>query len=219
LWCARDADARYRFNYQAMKSLNDDVQMRSDWLIPLCTGPERIKIDGRKAHPTQKPEALLHRVILASSRPGDLVLDPFFGSGTTGAVAQRLGRRYYGIENNPEYVRLASERLQAAAPAIDPALLALAGRREEPRVPFGTIVEGGWLRPGDTLCDQRRRYTARVAADGTIVSAELRGSIHQVGARVQNQPACNGWQFWCIERDGALVPIDVLREEARAERR
>ncbi len=219
LWCARDASSRYFFNYQAMKSLNDDLQMRSDWLIPLCTGAERIKANGRKAHPTQKPEALLHRVLLASTRPGDLVLDPFFGSGTTGAVAARLGRRYLGIENDPSYVRLATERIAGVQVAPAPDLLAVHGKREEKRVPFGAIVEGGWLRPGEVLWDERRRYTARVAADGTIVAAELRGSIHQVGARIQDQPACNGWQFWCVERDGRLVPIDVLRQQARAELR
>lgn len=219
LWCARDASSRYFFNYQAMKSLNDDLQMRSDWLIPLCTGAERIKANGRKAHPAQKPEALLRRVILASTRPGDLVLDPFFGSGTTGAVAARLGRRYLGIENDPSYVRLATERIAGEQVALAPDLLAVHGKREEKRVPFGAIVEGGWLRPGEVLCDERRRYTARVAADGTIVAAELRGSIHQVGARIQDQPACNGWQFWCVERDGQLVSIDVLRQQARAELR
>ena len=217
VWCARDKDARYRFNYEAMKNLNDDLQMRSDWLIPLCTGPERLKVNGRKAHPTQKPEALLHRVILASSSVGDVVLDPFFGSGTTGAVARRLGRRFIGIEVEPEYVRLADRRLADLPAAADAALLSTASRRQEPRIPFGWLVERGLIRPGEVLCDQRRRFSARVRADGTLATAEFHGSIHQVGARVQKAPACNGWQFWCTDVKGTLVPIDVLRQRLRAE--
>ncbi len=216
LWCARSQDARYTFNYEAMKALNDELQMRSDWLLPLCSGPERLKRDGRKAHPTQKPEALLHRVLLASTKPGDLVLDPFFGTGTTGAVAKRLGRRFIGIDRDEEYAALAAERLRAIEPAPAETVTTPA-KREEPRIPFGTLVERGLLKPGDVLFDATRRFKAKVRADGTLISAEARGSIHQVGAQVQGAPACNGWVFWHFEHQGKPVAIDVLRQRLRAE--
>jgi modification methylase len=217
LWCARGRGSRYTFNYEAMKALNDELQMRSDWLIPICGGPERLKdADGRKAHPTQKPEALLHRVLLASTRPGDIVLDPFFGSGTTGAVAKRLGRRFIGIERDPDYVALARARIAAVRPTT-PDLVALHSRRDAPRIPFGNLVERGLLRPGEVLCDATRRWTARVRPDGSVISAEHRGSIHFVGAQVQGAPACNGWAFWFADRNGQLVPIDRFRQQLRAE--
>jgi modification methylase len=217
LWCARSREARYTFNYEAMKALNDELRMRSDWLIPVCGGPERLKGgDGAKAHPTQKPEALLHRVLLASTRPGDIVLDPFFGTGTTGAVAKRLGRRFIGIERDPDYAALARERIAAVIPAADQAL-ALESRREAPRVPFGNLVERGLLQPGEVLVDERRRFSARVRADGSVISAEHRGSIHAVAAGVQGLSAYNGWAFWHVERDGSLVPIDRFRQQLRAE--
>jgi modification methylase len=218
LWCAKAKESRYTFNYEAMKALNDDLQMRSDWLLPLCNGPERLKDEnGRKAHPTQKPEALLHRVILATTKPGDLVLDPFFGTGTTGAVAKRLSRRWIGIERDPVYAEAARRRIAAVVPLSDPSLAATPSRRDEPRVPFGWLVERGLLSPGDVLQSPDRRWTARVRADGTLVTAEHRGSIHQVGALVQGAPACNGWQFWCFEAEGSLISIDVLRQKLRAE--
>ena len=217
IWCARGKDSRYRFNYEAMKNLNDDLQMRSDWLLPLCTGPERLKKDGKKAHPTQKPESLLHRVLLAATEGGDVVLDPFFGSGTTGAVAKKLGRRYLGIEREPEYVKLASERLSKVRQAADNDLLSTPAKRSQPRIPFGWLVERGIVKPGTTLTDHRRRHRAKVRADGTLVSADFKGSIHQVGAFVQKAPACNGWQFWHKEEKGKLVVIDVYRQKLRAE--
>jgi modification methylase len=217
IWCARDRNARHRFNHWAMKNLNENLQMRSDWLLAVCNGAERIKVDGRKGHPTQKPEALLHRVILAATDPGDLILDPFFGSGTTGAVARRLGRHYLGIDNNAEYVRLARERIAAIPSVSGEELLATPDKRSQPRIPFGWLVERGMVRPGATLVDCRRRHAARVAADGTIATADFRGSIHEVGARVQNAPACNGWQFWHVEINDRLVPIDVYRQQLRAE--
>jgi modification methylase len=216
LWCARSRESRYTFNYEAMKALNDELQMRSDWLIPLCGGPERLRgADGKKAHPTQKPEALLHRVLLASTRPGEVVLDPFFGTGTTGAVARRLGRHFIGIERDPAYVALARRRIAAVRPAPGE-LLALQSRREAPRVPFGSLVERGLLAPGEVLVDAGRRFAARVRPDGTLISAEHRGSIHFVAARVQGAPACNGWAFWHVERKGRLVLIDELRRDLRA---
>jgi modification methylase len=219
LWCARDKESRYSFNYEAMKSLNEGLQMRSDWLLPLCNGSERLKRDGKKAHPTQKPEALLYRVILAATKPGELVLDPFFGTGTTGAVAKRLGRRYLGIERDPDYAAIARERLAAIAGAAEAEVLHLPSKREAPRIPFGHLVERRLLAPGTLLFGPRRRWTAKVRADGSIVSAEHKGSIHQVGAAVQGAPACNGWTFWQVRVNGSgnLVPIDVYRQKLRAE--
>jgi len=172
--------------------------------------------DGRKAHPTQKPEALLHRILLASTKPGDLVLDPFFGTGTTGAVAKRLKRRFIGIERDPEYVQIARERISLVESAEPDAVIS-PQKRDEPRVPFGTLVEMGLVRPGEILFDERRRWTAKVRADGTLISAELRGSIHRVAAQVQGASACNGWAFWYVERKGAAVPIDWFRQQVRAE--
>ncbi|MBF0306234.1 MAG: site-specific DNA-methyltransferase [Alphaproteobacteria bacterium] len=218
LWCAKSADARYTFQYDAMKALNEGLQMRSDWLLPLCSGPERLKEEGRKVHPTQKPEALLYRVILASTRPGDVVLDPFFGTGTTGAVAKKLGRKWIGIERDPDYAAAARERIAKLREGDDLSALETPTRRAEPRIPFGTVLERGLLAPGEMLWDgERRRFSAKVRADGTLISTEHRGSIHQVGAAVQGAPACNGWTFWHFERDGKFQPIDLLRQQVRAE--
>jgi modification methylase len=219
IWCARDREQKkYTFNYDAMKALNDELQMRSDWLFPLCTGAERLKgLDGRKAHPTQKPEALLYRVILASTKPGDLVLDPFFGTGTTGVVAKRLGRRWLGIERDQDYAALARERLKATAENSEADIVASPSKRSEPRIPFGTLVERGLLEPGEVMFDQRRRWYARVRADGSVISDMARGSIHAVGAAVQGAPACNGWTFWHVERNGRPIVIDVFRQQVRAE--
>ena len=216
LWCARSRDSRHTFNHHAMKALNEDLQMRSDWLIPLCGGPERLKLEGKKAHPTQKPEALLHRVLMAATRKGDAVLDPFFGTGTTGAVAKRLGRRWLGIERDEAYAALARARIDAVEPAPFE-LVDSDEKRDQKRVPFGARGEQGLLRPGEILFDVRRRWTAKVRADGTLVSADGRGSIHQVAAQVQGAPACNGWEFWYVERKGQAVPIEYFRQQIRAE--
>jgi modification methylase len=195
-----------------MKALNDDIQMRSDWFIPLCTGPERLRNQhGLKLHPTQKPEALLHRVLLASTSPGDIVLDPFLGTGTTAAVAKRLHRHFIGIERHPAYAEAAIGRVRKTRPAPDDGLSGAVSKRDVPRVPFGSLVERGLLTPGTKLFDRMRRVSAVVTADGTVVSGAARGSIHKVGATVQNAPACNGWTFWHFERDGVLVPLDELR--------
>jgi modification methylase len=219
IWAARDAgQTRYTFNYEAMKALNDGLQMRSDWLLPICSGPERLKgTDGRKAHPTQKPEALLFRVILASSKPGDVVLDPFFGTGTTGAVAKRLGRHFVGIERDAAYAEAARKRLQGVAPLPPDALTVTKSKRAEPRVPFGMIVERGLIAPGTRLFDARGRLAARVRADGTLTARDADGSIHKLGAHVQGAEACNGWTFWHFETTGGLRPIDLLRQQVRAE--
>jgi modification methylase len=214
IWAARSAESKHRFNHTQMKALNDDLQMRSDWLIPLCTGGERLRdSEGRKLHPTQKPEALLHRVILASTRPGDVVLDPFLGSGTTAAVARRLGRRFVGIERDPGYAAAAEARIASVAPAPDEALAGAPSRREQPRIPFGTLVERGLIAPGDTLTDRHGRWTATVSVDGSLVCGTARGSIHAVGASVQEAPSCNGWTFWYVQRpDGSLKLLDDLRQ-------
>jgi modification methylase len=216
IWAARDRRARATFNYESLKALNDDLQMRSDWLFPICSGPERLKDGGgRKAHPTQKPEALLHRVLLASTKPGDVVLDPFFGTGTTGAVAKRLGRRYIGIERDRDYARAAEERITSVTPLAPSALETQRSKRSEPRVPFGAIVELRLLEPGTVLLDARARIRAEVKADGTLAYGGAQGSIHRLGAFVQGKSACNGWTFWHFEADGKLKPIDLLREQAK----
>ena len=217
IWAARGRDSRYRFNYQAMKSLNDDLQMRSDWTIPLCTGPERLRNQhGLKLHPTQKPEALLHRILLASTSPGDIVLDPFLGTGTTAAVAKRLHRHFIGIERHPAYAEAAIGRVRRVRPAPAEAAAGSPTKRDAVRVPFGSLVERGLVPAGTVLMDRHRRVRAVVAADGSLTSGELRGSIHQVGARLQNAPSCNGWTFWHLERGQALVPLDTIRTESAA---
>jgi modification methylase len=218
IWAARSEAARYTFNYEAMKALNDGLQMRSDWLIPLCTGSERLKDgSGAKAHPTQKPEALLHRVLVASTLPGDLVLDPFFGTGTTGAVAKRLGRRFVGIEREAAYVAAARARIAAVRPLDAEAATITPPKRSEPRVAFGQLVERGLLAPGEVLTSLNGARQAKVRADGTLIAADVRGSIHQVGAALEGAPSVNGWTYWHIRRDGVSVPIDVLRQRVRAE--
>ena len=220
IWAARSERSRYTFNYEAMKALNEGVQMRSDWVIPLCTGSERLKTAaGDKAHPTQKPEALLHRVLVGSTRPGDVVLDPFFGTGTTGAVAKRLRRRWIGIEREAGYRAVAEARLAAVRPLDGEAAAVTTPKRSEPRVAFGQLVERGLLAAGETLVSLNGRHAARIRADGTLVAAEVRGSIHQVGAALEGAPSCNGWTYWHVRRDGASVPIDFLRAQVRAEMR
>ena len=218
IWASKSQSSKYTFNYEAMKALNDDLQMRSDWLLPICNGGERLKNeDGKKAHPTQKPEALLHRVVLASTKVGDLILDPFFGSGTTGAVAKQLGRDFIGIERDPDYIELATRRIADTRRISETDLLETPSKREQPRIPFGWLVERGLLRPGEKLYGPKRRHAAKVRADGTIVTSDNRGSIHKMGAEVQGAPACNGWTFWHVDIEGKLVPIDVLRQKLRAE--
>ncbi|RMB04629.1 site-specific DNA-methyltransferase [Eilatimonas milleporae] len=218
IWAAKSADARgYTFNYHALKTMNDDVQMRSDWLIPICAGKERLKDGDKKTHATQKPEALLYRVLMASTKPGDVVLDPFFGTGTTGAVAKMLGRHFVGIERETAYIKAAQKRIAGVEPLDADVLSYTTGKREAPRVPFGQLVERGLIRPGEVLVDGRRRYTAKVRSDGSLIADRTKGSIHQVGAAVQGAPACNGWTFWHVEKRGELMPIDVFRQQLRGE--
>ena len=218
IWAARSqADRNYTFHYDLLKSGNEDVQMRSDWFIPLCTGGERIKDGkGRKAHPTQKPEELLARIILSSSNPGDLVLDPFFGSGTTGAVAKRLGRHYLGIERDPAYVKVAQNRIAAITPLDDPLLALGPSKRSEPRIPFSALIEAGLVQAGDVLRDGKGRFEAVIRPDGAILFGQIIGSIHKIGALAQGLPACNGWTFWHVAQGGSLVLIDDLRKTIRS---
>lgn len=217
IWAAKSQNARHTFNYEAMKALNGDVQMRSDWELPICTGNERLKEDGKKAHPTQKPETLLARVILASTKRGDVILDPFFGTGTTGAVAKRLNRHFIGIEQDEKYVAIARERIASVAPIESPDLLATEPKRAQPKVPFGSLIEHGFLKPGDMLFDSKKRFTARVRADGSLLTDNKQsGSIHVLGAKLQSLPSCNGWTFWHVERAGKPVLIDEFRSEIRA---
>ncbi len=219
IWAARDASTRnYTFNYEALKAGNDDVQMRSDWLFPLCTGEERLKgRNGKKLHPTQKPESLLARVILAASRPDDLVLDPFAGSGTTGAVARRLRRRFVGIERSADYAQAARARIAAVEPLPHEELASFVTAREAPRVPFSALIERGLVTPGVKLVDAKRRHRALVRADGALSLGEAVGSIHRIGALAQGLEACNGWTFWHIETPQGLMLIDVLRAQIRTE--
>src|ERR1700722_14378326 len=219
IWAARDAGKRdYTFNYEALKAGNEDIQMRSDWFIPLCTGDERLKgADGKKLHPTQKPEALLARVLLAASRPDDIVLDPFCGTGTTGAVAHRLRRRFIGIEREADYAAAAEDRISAIEPLPEPSLAAFMTAREAPRVPFAALIERGLVAPGVKLVDAKRRHRALVRADGAIALGETVGSIHRIGALAQGLEACNGWTFWHVETPTGLTLIDALRAQVRAE--
>ena len=218
IWASRDAAARqYTFNYEALKAGNEDIQVRSDWTIALCTGEERLKgRDNKKLHPTQKPEALLARVILSSSRPDDVVLDPFCGTGTTGAVAKRLGRRFIGIERDKAYQQATERRIAAIEPLPAASLASFQTARDAPRVPFSTLIERGMIAPGADLFDAKRRHKALVRADGAVALGDAVGSIHRIGALAQGLEACNGWTFWHVERKGALTLIDTLRAEIRA---
>ncbi|WP_395664759.1 site-specific DNA-methyltransferase [Methylocella sp.] len=217
IWAAKDSAARnYRFNYELLKAGNEDTQPRSDWMFPICSGAERLKDEqGRKAHPTQKPEALLARVLIAATAPGDVVLDPFFGSGTTGAAAKRLGRRFIGVEREEAYAAAARARIDAVEPLPETTIAPAPSRRSEPRVAFSAIVEAGLIAPGAILSDEKNRRRAVVRADGTISLEGIVGSIHKIGALAQGLPACNGWTFWGFEADGAWRPIDALRAMAR----
>lgn len=217
IWASKSADAKgYTFNYEALKTFNDDLQMRSDWVLPLCTGGERLKDgEGAKLHPTQKPEALLYRVLLSSTKPGDIILDPFFGTGTTGAAARRLGRHFIGIERDAAYVEAARKRIDAIE-TVDPATLQfLPPKRQAARIPFGAVLEAGLLAPGDRLSDAKRRYEAIVQSDASLVVGDARGSIHKMGATVQGLDACNGWTFWHYHGPSGPAPLDDLRAIVR----
>lgn len=222
LWAVKSQKSRYTFNYDSMKAMNDDVQMRSDWTLPVCNGGERIKDEenGQRAHPTQKPESLLARVLMATTNPGDLVLDPFFGSGTTGAVAKKLGRRFIGFEREETYAEVARKRLRSVKPIKDTELLAMPTKRTAMKVPFGALLEGGMIKPGETLVSPKGNWRAKVRADGSLVhdndsGIAVSGSIHSLGAKLQGRESCNGWSFWSLERKNKAVPIEDLRVEMR----
>jgi modification methylase len=219
IWVTKQRNQKaYTFNYEAMKALNEDLQMRSDWTLPICSGNERLKDEnGDKAHSTQKPESLLHRVIVAASKPGDVILDPFFGSGTTGAVAKRLGRHFIGIERDANYAEVARQRIARVEPADGESIEVTKSKRTEPRIPFGRVVEEGLLPPGSIVTSSTRRFSAKVRADGTLICKDATGSIHRIAAHVQGLDACNGWTFWHFESKGSLVPIDLLRQRLRSE--
>jgi modification methylase len=219
IWAARDQNAKgYTFNYEALKAGNEDVQVRSDWTLPLCTGEERLKgRDGKKVHPTQKPEALLARVILSSSRPGDLILDPFSGTGTTGATAKRLGRQFIGIERDPAYAAAAEARILKVEPMPEASLAPFVTAREAPRVAFASLIERGMIKPGETVFDAKRKVSALVRAEGALQLGAAVGSIHRIGAVAQGAGACNGWAYWHVERNKKLMLIDELRAEVRAD--
>ncbi|KLE33684.1 modification methylase [Aurantiacibacter gangjinensis] len=212
IWASQGEKSRYHFNYRAMKTLNDEIQMRSDWTFPICSGGERLKDDaGHKAHPTQKPEALLYRVLLATTEKGDIVLDPFFGTGTTGAIAKRLGREWIGCEREADYRKVATARIEKELPLDESALTTMQSRKTQPRVAFGAVVEAGLLKPGMEIFDKKRRWKATVRADGSVECGALSGSIHQVGKTLQDAPSCNGWTFWHYESGGEVKPIDAAR--------
>jgi modification methylase len=218
IWAARDAQSRkYTFHYEALKAGNEDLQARSDWFFPLCTGVERLKDQaGEKLHPTQKPEALLARILLAASNPGDIILDPFFGTGTTGAVARRYGRHFIGIEREEPYAVAARARIALIEPLPADLLVQPVAKREETRVAFASLIEGGYITPGTALFDGKRRHRAIVRPDGQIMASGIVGSIHKIGALAQGLPGCNGWTFWHLEEGSSLQPIDALRAAFRA---
>ena len=216
IWASHSQKSKYTFNYKAMKVLNDDKQMRSDWTLPICSGKERIKNIGKTLHPTQKPESLLHRIILSSTNKGDLILDPFFGTGSTGAVAKKLGRNFIGIEQNKEYMRFAKKRIKSIEQLKDEDLNITKNLKSETKVPFGSLLDSGMLKIGTKLHDINKKHKATIRADGSLLTDnEVEGSIHKVGAKLQGFTACNGWDYWHYEENGELVSINKLREKVR----
>ncbi|MDA8737725.1 DNA methyltransferase [Candidatus Pelagibacter bacterium] len=215
IWASKSEKSKYTFNYQSLKCLNDDLQMRSNWNLPICNGSERLKKNGKKVHSTQKPESLLHRVLLASSNKDDMILDPFLGSGTTASVAKKLGRNYFGIEKEKSYFEAAEQRLKNTKPIEDDWLDTLKNNRSKPRIPFGSLVELGIIKPGTNIFDNKKKITARIMADGSIKHNQAEGSIHKVAATILGAESCNGWTFWHFLSGSSLKPIDVLREKLR----
>ncbi len=212
IWASKSEKSKYTFNYQSLKCLNDDLQMRSNWDLPICNGSERLKKDGKKIHSTQKPEALLHRILLATSNKNDLILDPFLGSGTTAAVAKKLGRNYFGIEREKNYFKAAEKRIKATKPIKDDLLDTLKNNRSKPRIPFGSLVELGIIKPGTNIFDNKKKIRARIMADGSIKHNQAEGSIHKVAATILGSESCNGWTFWHCDINGRTYPIDYLRQ-------
>ena len=212
IWASKNKNSKYTFNYQSLKCLNDDLQMRSDWTLPICSGNERIKRNGKKVHSTQKPESLLHRVLLASTKKGDFVLDPFLGTGTTAVVAKKMGRNYFGIEMEKKYYKTAKQRLEKTIKIEDHYLDTIKNNKSKPRIPFGSLVELGIVKPGMSIFDQKKKINAKIMADGSIKHHNSEGSIHKVAAKIIGAESCNGWTYWHYNMDGNMIPIDNLRQ-------
>ena len=215
IWASKDKNSKYTFNYQSLKCLNDDLQIRSTWNLPICNGNERLKENGKKVHSTQKPESLLHRILLASSNKNDLILDPFLGSGTTAVVAKKLGRIFYGIEKDKKYFDAANKRLKNTKPIEDDYLDTLQNNRSKPRIPFGSLVEMGVIKPGTEIYDQKKKVNAKIMVDGSIKYQQSEGSIHKVAAKILGAESCNGWTYWHYQSGNTLKPIDELRQRLR----
>jgi len=212
IWASKNEKSKYTFNYQSLKCLNDDLQMRSDWNLPICNGSERLKKNGKKVHSTQKPESLLHRVLLASTNKGDIILDPFLGSGTSAAVAKKLGRNYFGIEKEKNYFKAAEQRIKNTKPIDNEFLDTLKSNRSKPRIPFGSLVELGIIKPGTSIFDSKKKINAKIMVDGSIKYQQTEGSIHKVAAHILGTESCNGWTFWHYNINGSIFPIDNLRQ-------
>ena len=212
IWAAKSKKSKYTFNYQSLKCLNDDLQMRSDWMLPICNGKERIKKNGKKIHSTQKPESLLHRILLAASNKGDLIFDPFLGTGTTAVVAKKLGRNYFGIEKEKKYFNSIKKRLEKTMKIEDHLLDVIKNNKKKPRIPFGSLVELGIIKPGTNIFDQKKKINAKIMADGSIKHQNFEGSIHKIAAKILGADTCNGWTYWHYDLSGAMVPIDNLRQ-------
>ncbi len=218
IWASKNKNSKYTFNYQSLKCLNDDLQMRSDWTFPICNGKERLKKNGKKIHSTQKPEELLHRILLATTNKGDRIFDPFLGTGTTAVVAKKLGRNYYGIEKERKYFKVASDRIKKAKVIDDSYLDTIENNKSKPRIPFGSLVELGILKPGKSLFDAKKKINAKIMADGSIKYKESAGSIHKVAAKIMGADSCNGWTYWHYNMNGSTVLIDSLRQKFIAEK-
>ena len=216
IWAAKSKKSKYTFNYHSMKTFNEDKQLRSDWDIPICNGSERITSKNKKIHSTQKPEALLYRVLLCASNKNDIVLDPFMGTGTTGAVAKKLGRNFIGIEKDKKYFKAAEQRIKRIKEIDEYFNIPMTNKKKEKRIPFGYLVETGIVEPGLNLFDLKKRYKAKVMSDGSIYCNKIQGSIHKVGAEIQGMPSCNGWAYWHFNIEGKLEPIDYLRKKIRS---
>ena len=212
IWASKNKKSKYTFNYQSLKCLNDDLQMRSDWTLPICSGNERIKKNGKKVHSTQKPESLLHRILLASTNKGDFVFDPFLGTGTTAVVAKKLGRNYFGIENEKKYFKTAKQRLEKTIKMEDHYLDTIKNNKSKPRIPFGSLVELGIVKPGMSVFDHKKKVNAKIMADGSIKYQNSEGSIHKVAAKIIGAESCNGWTYWHYNNNGSMLPIDDLRQ-------
>ena len=215
IWASKSEKSKYTFNYWSMKAFNDDKQLRSDWDIAICNGSERITSENKKVHPTQKPEALLYRLLICASQRKDVILDPFMGTGTTGAVAKKLGRSFIGIEKDKKYFKVSQKRIEKITEINESFNFIMNDKKKEKRIPFGSLIEAGLVEPGLNLFDLKKKYVAKVMADGSIYCNNIQGSIHKVGARIQGMPTCNGWSYWHLNIEGKLEPIDNIRKKIR----